>query len=333
MDIRDRSSLKQAAGVSLSQASYDPKLLILLHTGVILLVNVLLALVDYLLAQQIGTTGGLSGLGMRSFLTTVQSVLQLAQVIFLPFWQIGYLFAVLKISRGEPADPRSLTEGFRHLGPVLRLKLLQGLLYGGIAVICVYAGTFLYLMTPGASSLMRQMLYLMMDSSIMENPDTLQAALYTAMEGHIVPLLLISLAVFLCGSAPVFYHYRLADMILMDRPSKGALHALRTSRKMMKGNCMAMVKLDLGFWRFYLLEGLALALCYGDFLLAALGVALPGPAAVHYFAFLILSLLAQLWLYWWRKNEISVTYAKAYAALLSVSPEVFPPFPVKQFFQ
>ena len=127
MTIKDRSALKAAADQSLANASCDPKKLILIHSGALLALTLLLTVVDYLLEKGIGTTGGLSGMGLRSVLETVQTTLYVAQAVVLPFWQIGYVFVTMKLARGEQTGMTGLLEGFRRFGPVLRLQILTGI--------------------------------------------------------------------------------------------------------------------------------------------------------------------------------------------------------------
>ena len=98
MDLLDRRGLKNAAGDALAQAPRNPKRIILIHTAVSLVIMLLVAVLDYVLSGQIENTGGLSGLGTRSVLTTVQSILQMVQMAVLPFWEIGYLYAAMKMA-------------------------------------------------------------------------------------------------------------------------------------------------------------------------------------------------------------------------------------------
>lgn len=315
MNIRDHRALKDAARQSLDHAAYNPKKLILIHTGAILILSLLLTVADYLLEQQIGSTSGLDGMGTRSILATAQAVLRLVQTAALPFWQMGYVFLTLKLSRGETVGPQTLTQGFHWVGSVFRLKLVQGIIYFGIGIACSYLSSLLFFMTPWAAPLTEKLLPLLSDASMLENPAALQETMIAAMEDTTVPLLVIFGIVFLAVSAPIFYHYRMADYSLMDNPSQGALSALRSSRKLMHHNCIALFRLDLSFWWFYLLDGLVSAMCYGDLLLNLLGVQLPFSADFSYFLFFGLYLICQLVLYWWRKNEVAVIYAHAYTAL------------------
>ena len=315
MDKNDRISLKSQALHSLANASYSPKKLILIHTGIVLLLSFLLAIADSLLENQIGTTGGLSGIGSRSILVTAQSVLRLAQTVLLPFWQMGYLYVTMKFAREEEVSPWDLCEGFRRFGPVLRLNLLKIVLFIGVGIVGSNIASFIFSLTPYSAPMMELLIPLMEDPAAMEDPIALQEAFMAVTEEIMVPLLIIGGIVILALSIPVLYHYRLASFFLMDSDKQGAFASMRSSRKLMRYLCIDMFKLDVSFWWFYLLEALTIVLCYMDVILGWLGVALPFDTTTAYFLFFSLYLISQLALYWWRKNEIDVTYACAYEFL------------------
>ena len=311
MDICDRRGLKGSAREALLGAAYDPKRLILIHTGAMAVLSLILAVLNFVLEKGIGGTGGLSGIGTRSILTTAQSVLQLAQVIILPFWQIGWLFVTIKLSRKEQAAPEDLLEGFRRFFPVLRLYLLQGALYMGIAMLCSYVASIIFMMTPWAAPFMDVVM------QYMEATDTaaMEAALEQVTADAVLPLMGIMAVVFVVFAAPYFYRFRMAQFVILDNPKPGALAALRESRKMMRGNAVSLFKLDLSFWWFYGLELLIVALAYLDALLPLLGVTLPWSSAVTYFVLMVLYSGCQMLLYWCCKPQVDVTYAKVYEAL------------------
>lgn len=304
MDIRDRRGLKAAAEEALGAASHDPRKLILIHTAASVALSLVLALVDYLLEEQIGGTGGLSGVGNRAILETVQTVLMVAQLAAVLFWQIGYVFVALRISRRQSVGPESLLEGFRRFGPVLRLRLMETLLYGGRCLICIYAGSVIFSMTPWAAPM--QAAYEI----------GTEEALLLAMDECIVPLMGIVAVLMLLLMVPYAYRLRMADYVLMDRPKTGAMEAIRKSRLLMYRNRMNLFKVDLSFWWFYALEMLVTMIAYGDILLPIFGVELPWSATVSYYVFLVLCYIGQLVLYWWRGNTVQVSYAMCYEALL-----------------
>ena len=317
MDKNDRLSLKNQARQCLANASFSPKKLILIHTGIVLLLSLLLAVADHLLENQIGSTGGLNGIGSRSILATAQAMLRLAQTVLLPFWQMGYLYVTMKLAREEAVSPWDLCEGFRRFGPVLRLNLLKTAIIAGIAVIGTNIASTIFFLTPFAAPLMEALDPLLSDPAVMNDPTVLQEALTAATGDVMIPLLIIGAIVLIAISLPVFYHYRLASYFLLDSDQPRAFAAMRSSRKLMRYLCMDMFKLDAGFWWFYLLEVLTAAVCYGDLILGWLGVTLPFDTTVAYFLFFTLYLASQLALYLWRKNEVEVTYACAYEFLRS----------------
>lgn len=320
MDMKNPRSLKAAARNSLENAHCDANKLLLVHIGITLGLSALLSLLDYAVEQGIGNTSGLSNLGLRSILETAQTLLRIAHTVALPFWQMGYLFFTLKLSREESASTGTLLEGFRRFGPILRYQLLCGLLVTGVIMVSTYISTGIYLMTPLSNALVEEMNALAQSGT--EDMAVLEEMLIVVISEHIWPIVILFSVVCLAIGIPIYYRYRMADLALMDHPEKGAIHALRSSRKMMRKNCLRLFKLDLSFWWFYLLEVLVAAVAYTDTFLPALGVWLPLHEDVQYFLFYFLSLACQFGIYWLCKNYVCVTYAKAYTALLPEPEEM-----------
>ena len=307
------SHYRSAAKESLASAQH-PGRVILVHTGAVLLLSLILTLLDHLLDRQIGNTAGLGGMDQRSVLVTIQSVLRLAQLILLPFWQIGYTYYTLRIARKESAGFSDLLQGFRRWSPVLRLKLLVAGIAFLLTMASVYAGAFLFSFTPWASS-MTQEIELLIASGLV-NEALAEALIQVAYRpGNLIPILICFGVFFLIGGAVLFFRFRLAELWLMDHPKSGARDSLRCSRVLMQGSWKSMFRLDLSFWWFYLLEVLITVLCYGDLMLGAMGVEMTNDAFGSYILFFVLYLCAQLALYWWKRNEVAVTYAHAYVQL------------------
>ncbi len=319
MALPEFSALRSEADTRLRNANESPKRMILLHTGIALLVSFLLTLVNFLLDQQIAGTGGLSGVGTRTMLTTFQTVLQLAQSIALPFWQLGYTYYILRLSRGHETSPADLCQGFRRFGPVLRLKLITGCIYLGIAFACLYLSSTIFMLTPWGQQLMAMLENVTADGLVDEA--ALTQVFSVAMSTYQIPILLLFLSCFLILAAPFFYRFRMAEYWLMDHESSGAMTALRASRILMRGNCLELLKLDLHFWWYFLLDILISAVCYGDVILEMLDISLPIGSNTSYFLFLGTYLLLQLGLYVWRRNEVNVPYALFYQSLLPKEPE------------
>ena len=119
-------------------------------------------------------------------------------------------------------------------------------------------------------------------------------------------------AVFAVVAIPLSYRLRLSAYYMLD--GSGARQSLLQSARSMKGNCLALLRLDLGFWWYYAAQALLTVIGYGDLLLPHLGIQMN--TTVAYFLFYVLSLAAQLGLFWWKQNSVSVTYAHAYLSLL-----------------
>ncbi len=306
MNITNRRGLKAEAREALAAASYDPRKLILIHTGASVALGLILTLLDYLLDQQISGTGGLSGVGTRTILETAQSVLMLAQLLAAMFWQIGYVYVALRISNRETVGIRDLFQGFRKFGPVLRLRLALALMYGGIGILCAYIASAVLMMTPWSSGLMAAA-----ESGTAE-------AIVEAMDAVTLPLMGIMLLVLLVVMVPYCYRLRQAEFVLMENPQLGALLSIRVSRELMRGRRFELFKLDLSFWWFYLLEMLTMFVANGDLILPMFGVELPWSATVSYYIFMVLCYVSTMALYWWRGNEVHVTYARAYESLKPV---------------
>lgn len=314
--LSDRRGLKAAAQSSLNRADYNPKKLILIHTGATLLVSAALMIVDYLLAKGIGAAAGLGGMQTRAILSTLQSVLQLAQTVALPFWQVGYLYAVLQIAKGESAGPDSLLQGFRRFGSVLRLQLLSGAILLGLLIACSYAASFLFMVTSWGKEMMAQLTALLESGIDLNDSSALESLISSALADYAIPVILIFCGIFLLITIPVFFRMRFSTYIIMDG-EKSALAAIRISRQITKGNCMNLLKLDFSFWWYYALEVLLTSLCYGDILLGELGFTLPWNGTVSYFLCFGMYAAGQLALHYAFRNQMEVTYAHAYGALKS----------------
>lgn len=327
MAIFDRRGMKQEAEQLLAASGTQARKLVLIHTAVSLGITALLTVINFILTRQIEGTGGLGGLGVRSILSTAQSVLELAAVIVLPFWQIGLIKSVLLLVRKEEAAPASLLEGLRRFFPVLRLNLLRGALYAGIGVFCIYFAAGIFMMTPWSAPLVAAMEPLMTQQNMAyDQMMTAMEAMQPAMDAAVLPLMLIFGGLFCLFAIPLMYRFRMADYLILDVPGTGALGALRHSARMMRRRRLQLFFLDLSFWWFYLLEILIAAVGYADAWLPALGVMLPLSGDVAFFLFFGVHLAGQLALYWWAKAKVALTYGIFYESL--EQPPVIQPAPI-----
>lgn len=314
MDSHDRRVLKCAAKDSLAAAPYDPRKLILIHTGITIAVSLIGTLLNFSISKQIETTGGLGGLGMRSMLSTAQSVLQFLVAVLLPFWEAGYCYATMRMARNKEASPGTLLQGFRRFRPLLRLKLTQGFIYAALGLACFFVGYYIFMLTPLSDPLFAIIESVELDTTMLQTEILLDDATILAMTDAYIPMFLIWLFLFLIVGSFIFYRFRMATFLILDHPQMRAMETLRMSTYQLRGHLTALFKLDLSFLWFYILDVLFAALAYGDYLLASLGVPTPFSTEAAYFIFLILSLVCQGCLFVLAKNQVDVTYAKFYCA-------------------
>jgi len=316
MNMRDRSGIRQTAAEKLSQAQYDPRRLVLLHTGAALALTTILTVLNYILTQRIDTTGGLAGLGNRAILETARTMLQYASVILLPFWELGFVFAALRLARGQEAKPESLLEGFRRFFPALRLMLLRLVLYIGVALCCINFGATIYAMTPLAQPVVELLEPIVNAETAQEMQLLLEQVSMETMVKVIWPAWVIFGVLYVLLMIPLLYRLRMAEFVLMDEQKVGAFAAMSKSNRIMRRNCWKLFRLDLDFWWFYLLQVLLTVLCYGDILIEMLGISLPMDPDVRFFLFYLVYAFGQLALYAYAWGRVQTTYGVAYDVLL-----------------
>lgn len=314
MDIRDRKGLKQQAAAALEAAPHKKKI-IALYTGVSLGLSVLLVLADLLLSSMIEKTSGLSNMGSRIILQTIQGVLPVAQAVFLLVWQYGYLGTVMGMSRLRMADHRELHHGFRILGPIVRLTMLQYGIAFVLSFSCMYLSALIFTLSPFARPIMDTVAAIIGDTAMTQEALMMDPGVIAAVENAVVPVMVIFLIIACVLVLPVTFLFRMAGYCLLDDPRAGALAALRNSRAMMRSNRLKLLMLDLSFWWYYLLSMAAMAICYGDSLLALVGITLPFGETGNYLLFYGLYLIAQFAYCYFFQNYVEVTYVKAYEAL------------------
>ena len=314
MNLSDRRGLDASAREILANTP-NQKRLVLLWAGASVLLALLSGLITYLLDTGIAGTGGLSGIGLRSVLTTMQQVISTATSIFLPFWGLGYTATTLRMARRQAVKESTLLEGFRRFGPGLRLMLLQSLLLGGLFTLCTYGVILLLAATPLASGAY-EILAPVVEQATTDPTWLPDDATMDALTKALLPLTICGGIVAAAAVLPLVYRLRLASLRLMDDPRCGALQAMGTSLHLTRGNAWKLFRLDLHFWWFWLLEAVILAITYGDTLLPKLGIALPVNPDVAFWAFYVVALIIQVIAYTALHNRISVTYALAYNSLL-----------------
>ena len=318
MDIRNTRQLKEFSAGRLANAREGQKI-VLYYSLITVAVSAVATGVSYVLSQQIAKTGGLGSMGVRSALTTAQTLLPIVQSVFLMCLTLGYLSAMLRIARGQYASPNGMRLGFDRFWVLLRCTLLKGLIFGGVAMASLYIAIMIYMMTPLSNSAVDILMPLVKNAGT--SGIALDDATYAQLMDATTPAMGIFGVLFLALAAPVFYRYRMADYLIIDRPATGALAALRDSRMMTKGSRWNLFRLDLSMWWYYAAVLVSAAIGYGDQLLPALGITLPFSDTVAYFLFFGVYLAATFAVYYFLRNRVEVTYALAYDSLRPQEPE------------
>lgn len=306
MSIPSAKYLKKKASNRL-QSGNDPKKVVLVYAGIVALSSLVVTVVQDLLDSQISQTGGIQNIGTRSMLTTADTVLTIAQLLLVMCLTLGYTGSMLRIARGQYASPNSLKAGGERIWVLLRTRLLQMLIMTAAAFALCFLVINVCLLTPLSNRVIAVMGTVSAEE-LLSNGLAL-IALYSAM----LPIILI----YLVALVPLLWYfsctYRMVDYLLIDRPQLGAFGVLRESRRMMQGNMKMMLRVDLSFWWYYLLQALVSMLIYLNMVLAPFAIGLP--PEVLYWGTVVLYLAADFALRYFFSNKVAVTYALFYDSL------------------
>ena len=317
MDLRNLREIKKFAAQRLEQSPSQQQI-VLIYAGLALGMTALMTVLNYVLGLQIDNYGGLSNLSKRTMLSTFQSMLPMAQSLITMCLNLGYLAAMLRIARGMYTSPQTLRLGFDRFWLLLRCSIFRGLILAGALLVAMYAGVLIFAVSPFSGPAMEIIGPLVSQVSILDTGLVIDDATYNQLVVAMLPCFAICGILMLVLAAPVYYSYRMVDYVIIDKPAMGALMALRESKKMMRGNRMKLLKLDISIWWYYLASAAATVIGYGDMLLPMLGVELPMSETVGFFIFCGLYLLANFGILYFLRNRAEVCYALAYDA---VKPE------------
>lgn len=315
MDIQNRKELRETAKNKLENSESAVKIA-LIYAAVIVGASLLTNLVQLLLDGKISQAGGLSNRGLRSMLSTIQTMLPMILNFLMMGLGLGFTGAMLRISRGQFTSLNSMKIGFERFWVLLRATLLQGGLYLLAGMASYMISMQIFFLTPMSRGLLSAMAPALQSGtadvfSLLENPAVLDQMMHS-----LIPLYILMLVIFLAVAAPIYYRYVLVPYLLIDRPGMGALMAMHDSRMMMKKKAMLFFKLDLSLWPYYLASFLSLLIGFGASILALLGIETSlSPMTLSLTCFGI-SLLITFLTTWLLQPHLEVTHALAYASLL-----------------
>lgn len=314
----DYQTLRQAAKDSLKKAPCNPKKLAFLHVGALLLLSLLLTAINFFLARGVNSAAGIANLGTRSVLETAQVILSLVNLVVTPMWSIGFLAVALRTARWSNAEPRDLLDGFRHWGTVLRLYLLQFLIYMLVAIACSQVATILYSFTPFIEELSQ----IALQTTAAGQSGELDLL---ALMPSLIPIYIIFLILFAIVAIPLFYRFRMSFFAVAEG-ERSARRALGISSRLMRGKRFSLFRLDLHFWWYYGAHLLLAVLASVGTVLQLTGISLPiAPEFLTYGAYGVY-LVLQLLLGWLVSLSVQTTYAHCYDQLKAE----LPPEPVPQ---
>jgi len=317
MNIRIPKTVRQEAGRMLSKASMLKKIL-LIFCGILLAQCLAVSLLQQVLDGMVSRSGGLSNLGTRTILSTIQMALPFLHMLVLMGLELGLLAAMLRISRGQYTSPQTLRQGIARYWSMLRCRMLQLMLYMMVGMIALNGAIVLFFMTPMGQASMEIMLpYVQSGADAMAATEQIFAdeQQLSAFLESVWPLYVIFFLLLAVLALPVYYRTSMADFVLLDDPRAGAFRAVVESSRMTRGNAVALLKLDLSFWWYYVLSALILALSYGDLILPLLGITLPMSQQTVILVFYGLYLLAQVAVYYFLRPRLQVSKALIYNAI------------------
>lgn len=309
MDILNPRSLQDRARHALTRGR-EPKKLVYAYAGIGLAISLLVTLADLWLDNQISGTGGLSNLGTRAIFATAQQAIPVLSSIAAMCLELGYLAGMLRISRGQYADHTDLKTGFQKFWPLLRLTLLQGILYMALGILAVQIAALIFSMTPWSEPLMDFLYPIMASGSTTIDEATVMQA-YSLMG----PMFAILIVVYLIILIPFMHKMRMANYCLLDDPRGGAMAAIRTSNKMMRRRFIPMLKIDLSNWLYYAATVVMTVVMYTDLIVAALGIPVPMDPLVFSLLVYGVSLALQFFIQVKLRNQAEATYVLAYEQL------------------
>ena len=320
MDICNTSEIKAAALRRLTDAG-QAKRIAAIYAGVTLGLSALVTILGLVLEAMMSGATGLGGMGRRTILSSVQSMLPWVVGLITMCVELGYQAAMLRVARGQYASPQTLRLGFDRFWVLLRCILLEGVILFAIAFGGIYIATMLFMLTPFSGRVMEVLSPVLENVTLLSPEMVLDEALYDQLMQAMIPAFVMCAIVVAAAAIPVLYRLRMARFVIIDKPGIGALAALRESRKMMKGNCLRLAKLDISLWPYYIGCVFASLLCYGDVLLPMMGVRSPWSDTVSYYLFFALYLAVQFAVYYFLRNQAEVAYSIAYDSIRPKEPK------------
>ena len=319
LNIRE---LKARAAALTAEHRSAARLLVLWYCGVTAVLTLGSSGLNLYLDSQIVSTGGLSGIGLRSILQTIQEILTLVNQFFGPFWSAGFLLAMMGMVRGQAPHPRTLVEGFRRFFTVLGHMAFRFLLMVITAITAVNLSAALFSLTPLGQRFSQEMTQVMSDPNFILPSGAVNMELIPQelMLEAGLPLTGLVMALFGLLYLYICYPFRLSMYLVLQRPM-GVIRAHFESLRLMRGHKWSMLKLDLSWWYYYLLTVLIGVVGYLDLILGIMGIPLPMDETVMFFATMAAYCVLITLLCLWKKCPMDASYVLAFEAIANPETE------------
>ena len=319
MSIPSAKYLKVKAANRLKTGK-EPQKVVLIYAAILAAAAMAGNLAGYLLGGQISQAVGLQGMNTRAVLSTAKVVVTIAQLLLVEGLALGYCAAMLRIARGQYASGSTLKAGLERLWLLVRTRLLEGAILTAMSFALCMVVVNIYMLTPFSNRLVLSMMPLVEAGEL-----TTEAML--SLWSTAYQVLLPVTVLYVVALIPLLWYfsavYRLVDYLLIEKPQLGALGALQESRRRMRGSMRMLLRVDLSFWWYYLLQA-ATKVLYTGLILAALGVTLSVSPTVFLVAALVIYLAADFAVRYFFSNRVAVTYALFYDSLCPKEAETGP---------
>lgn len=297
-----------AADVMRSEGSAVRRL-VALHSGVFALACLLLAAIGYGV-ELIPTSSGLDSFGTQAILMAVPTTLKVILAVLLPLWGVGLRSGALSLYRGQVPESDSLMAGFRRFTAVIITVIWRGIRYGLAGFIAVWGVGALIALLP-MPQIAGELLEAFLNTGSLPGTWKGKLILGTYLVCYVNGILIFVM--------PLVYRHRLTGYLIVDDPELGGWKAMQESRLLMRRSGLRLLRLDLSYWWYHLLDALLLIAAFVD-LLPLVGLHLPVSQGAK-MALLIGAPILRFLLHLLAKPRAAVEYAGFFDSLLYEEPE------------
>ena len=304
-----RQKFQMIAADVMRDANPAARRLVALHACLTGLAFLLVTAIGYGI-ELIPISTGLDSFGTQAVLTAIPTALKVILAVLLPFWGAGLRYAAVNIYRGHTPDNQHLLQGFRRFSAISVTVLWRIVRYALAGFVAVWGVGVLISLLP-----MPQVAAELLEAFLRQGtlPDTWQGGLIL---GTYLVCYVNGVLVFVL---PLVYRHRLTGYLIVDDGELGGWNAMQESHLLMRRNGLRLLRVDLSYWWYHLLDGALLLVSFSD-LLPLMGLHLPNSEIVR-IALLVGAPILRLLLQVVFKPRLAVEYAGFFDSLLYAEPE------------